>query len=216
MQHAVSWTVIPTRQYWEMNHLITERGGTSRAFGDQVRRIIFPCADGHIALMGVVNAREWGPLVEWLAGEGLADDLGDSSWQILAENAGPGTLTQAAMTDEELAHVYDILGRFFLTHGKAELAAEARGRGIMLMPVHTPRDLLEHPQLIARDFYRPLEHPELEQTLCYPGAPYRLSETPWQLRHRAPLIGEHNEAIYGGELGLSRAELAILMAAGAI
>jgi formyl-CoA transferase len=43
-----------------------------------------------------------------------------------------------------------------------------------------------------------------------------LSETPWQLRRRAPLIGEHNEAIYGGELGLSRAELAVLMAAGAI
>ena len=216
MQHALSWTVIPARQYWELNRLITERGGASRAFGDQVRRIIFPCADGHVALMGVMNAREWGPLVEWLAGEGLADDLGDATWRILVENAGPGTLTQAAVTDEELAHVYDVLGRFFLKHGKAELAAEARRRGIMLSPVHTPRDLLEHPQLIARDFYRPLEHPELGQTLCYPGPPYRLSETPWRLRRRAPLIGEHNEAIYGGELGLSRAELAVLMAAGAI
>jgi crotonobetainyl-CoA:carnitine CoA-transferase CaiB-like acyl-CoA transferase len=216
MQHALSWTVIPARQYWELNRLITERSGASRAFGDQVRRIIFPCADGHVALMGVMNVREWGPLVEWLAGEGLADDLSDASWRILVENAGPGTLTQAAVADEELAHVYDVLGRFFLKHGKAELAAEARRRGIMLLPVHTPRDLLGHPQLIARDFYQPLEHPELEQTLCYPGAPYRLSETPWQLRHRAPLIGEHNEAIYGGELGLSRAELAVLMAAGAI
>jgi benzylsuccinate CoA-transferase BbsE subunit len=216
MQHALSWTVIPARQYWELNRLITERSGASRAFGDQVRRIIFPCADGHVALMGAMNVREWGPLVEWLAGEGLADDLSDASWRILVENAGPGTLTQAAVTDAELAHVYDVLGRFFLKHGKAELAAEARRRGIMLLPVHTPRDLLGHPQLIARDFYQPLEHPELEQTLCYPGAPYRLSETPWQLRHRAPLIGEHNEAIYGGELGLSRAELAILMAAGAI
>jgi benzylsuccinate CoA-transferase BbsE subunit len=104
----------------------------------------------------------------------------------------------------------------FLKHTKAELAAEAQRRQIMLFPVHTPRDLLEHPQLIARDFFRPLEHPELEQTLCYPGAPYRLSETPWHLQHRAPLIGEHNDTIYGGELGLSRAELAVLMAAGAI
>jgi hypothetical protein len=30
------------------------------------------------------------------------------------------------------------------------------------------------------------------------------------------LIGEHNEAIYSGELGLSQAELAVLMAVGAI
>jgi benzylsuccinate CoA-transferase BbsE subunit len=216
MQHAVSWTIIPTRQYWDLNRLITERGGTSRAFGEQLRRIIFPCQDGHVAVMGVMNSREWGPMVEWLASEGMAEDLGEESWAILAEHAGPGPLTQAAVTDEELAHVYGVLSRFFLKHTKAELSAEARRRRMMLFPVHTAHDLLQHPQLAARDFFRLLEHPELGETLCYPGAPYHLSKTPWQLRRRAPLIGEHNEAIYGGELGLSRAELAVLMAAGAI
>jgi benzylsuccinate CoA-transferase BbsE subunit len=216
MQHAVSWTIIPTRQYWDLDRLIVERGGTSRAFGDQLRRIIFPCQDGHVAVMGVMNRREWGPMVEWLAGEGMAEDLTAASWAILAEHAGSDPLTQAAVTDEELAHVYSVLGRFFLKHRKAELAEEAQRRRIILFPVHTARDLLEHPQLIARSFFQPLEHPELRETLCYPGAPYRLSKTPWQLRRRAPLIGEHNEAIYGGELGLSRAELAVLMAAGVI
>ena len=216
MQHAVSWTIIPARQYWELNRLITERNGPWRAFGDQLRRIIFPCQDGHVALMGVINAREWRPMVEWLAGEGMAEDLTDESWRILAENAGPNPLTQAAVTDEELAHVYDILSRFFLKHTKAELSEEARRRRLMLFPVHTPRDLRGHPQLAAREFFRPLHHPELQATLPYPGAPYPLSETPWQLQRRAPLIGEHNEAIYGGELGLSRADLAVLMAAGAI
>ena len=216
MQHAVSWTIIPTRQYWELHRLIIERGGASRAFGDQLRRIIFPCLDGHVAVMGVMNAREWGPMVEWLSSECMVEDLTDASWAILAEHAGSDRLTQAAVTDEELAHVYDVLGRFFLKHTKAELAEQAQRRRIILFPVHTARDLLEHPQLIARNFFRPLEHPELGETLGYPGAPYRFSKTAWQLRRRAPLIGEHNEAIYGGELGLSRAELAVLMAAGAI
>jgi benzylsuccinate CoA-transferase BbsE subunit len=216
MQHAVSCTIMPTRQYWDLQRLITERAGAARAFGDQVRRIIFPCRDGYVALMGVTHAREWGPMVEWLAGAGMAEDLGDESWQILVENAGPGPLTQAALTDEELAHVYDVLGRFFLQHPKAALAEEAQRRGIMLFPVYSPADLLADGQLQAREFFIPLQHPELDRTLCYPGAPYRLSETPWQLRRRAPLIGEHNEVIYSGELGLSRAELAVLMAAGAI
>jgi benzylsuccinate CoA-transferase BbsE subunit len=216
MQHAVSWTMIPTRQYWDLNRLIIERGGTSRAFGDQLRRIIFPCQDGHVAVMGVMNAREWGPMVEWLCSEGMAEDLTGASWAILVEHAGPDPLTQAAVTNEELAHVYGVLGRFFLQHTKAKLAEEAQRRGIILFPVHTVRDLLEHPQLLARSFFQLLEHPELDETLCYPGAPYQLSETPWQLRRRAPLIGEHNAAIYSGELGLSRAELAVLLAAGAI
>jgi benzylsuccinate CoA-transferase BbsE subunit len=216
MQHAMSWAIIPTRQYWDLNRLIIERGGTSRAFGEQLRRIIFPCQDGHVAVMGVMNAREWGPMVAWLHGEGMAEALTDASWAILAEHAGPDPLAQAAVTDEELAYVYGVLGRFFMKHTKAELAAEARRRRIMLFPVHTARDLCEHPQLLARDFFQPLPHPELDETLCYPGAPYRLSKTPWHLRRCAPLIGEHNEAIYAGELGLSRAELAVLMAAGAI
>lgn len=216
MQHAVSWTILPTRQYWDLNRLIIERGGTARAFGDQLRRIIFPCQDGHVAVMGVMNAREWGPMVEWLASEGMAEDLTDASWAILVEHAGPGALTQAAVTEEELAHVYGVLSRFFLQHTKAELAEGAQQRRLILLPVHTARDLLEHPQLIARSFFQPLEHAELGETLCYPGAPYQLSHTPWQLRRRAPLIGEHNEAIYSGELGISQAELAVLMAAGAI
>jgi crotonobetainyl-CoA:carnitine CoA-transferase CaiB-like acyl-CoA transferase len=216
MQHAVSETIIPTRQYWDLDRLMIERGGTSRAFGDQPRRIIFPCRDGHVAVMGVMNSREWRSVVEWLASEGMADDLSDKVWAILVEHAGPGPLAQAAVTDAELAHVDAILSRFFLKHTKAELSEGARRRRIILFPVLTARDLLEHPQLAVRDFFQPLEHPELGETLRYPGAPYRLGETPWRLRRRAPLIGEHNEAIYGGELGLSRAELAVLMAAGAI
>jgi crotonobetainyl-CoA:carnitine CoA-transferase CaiB-like acyl-CoA transferase len=216
MQQAVAWTIIPTRQYWDLNRLLTERGGVARAFGDQLRRIIFPCQDGHVAVMGVMNAREWGPMVAWLASEGMAEDLSDESWALLVQHAGPGPLTQAAVTADELAHVYDVLGRFFLQHTKARLAEEAQRRRIVLFPVHTAHDLLAHPQLIARNFFRPLQHAELGETLRYPGAPYQLSKTPWRLQRRAPLIGEHNEAIYGGELGLSRAELAVLMAAGAI
>src|SRR5262249_26451620 len=39
------------------------------------------------------------------------------------------------------------------------------------------------------------EHPDLGMTLRYPGAPYVLSATPWQLRRRPPRLGEHNAEI---------------------
>jgi crotonobetainyl-CoA:carnitine CoA-transferase CaiB-like acyl-CoA transferase len=216
MQHTVAGAIIPTRQYWDRNGIITERGGGARAFGDQRRHIIFPCQDGYVALMGVMHAREWGPMVDWLASVGMAADLTEESWQILVDYAGPGSLTQAALSDEEWTHVNAVLTQFFLQHTQAELWAEAQRRRITLFPVATSHDLLNHPQLQARDFFVSVPHPELGEALSYPGAPYHLSETPWRLRRRAPLIGEHNEEIYSGELGLSRAELAVLMAAGAL
>jgi crotonobetainyl-CoA:carnitine CoA-transferase CaiB-like acyl-CoA transferase len=52
----------------------------------------------------------------------------------------------------------------------------------------------------------------LGQSLKYPGPPFRLSETPWRIVRRAPLIGEHNVEIYEKELGFSEEQLALLRA----
>jgi len=43
----------------------------------------------------------------------------------------------------------------------------------------------------------------------------KLTETPFRIRWRAPLIGEHNLEVYG-ELGLSREEITFLKSAGVI
>ena len=50
----------------------------------------------------------------------------------------------------------------------------------------------------------------------YPGAYAGLSETPCEVRRRPPKIGEHNEEIYMGELGVSRQELVDLVGAGVV
>ena len=52
--------------------------------------------------------------------------------------------------------------------------------------------------------------------LTYPGAPYRFGQTPWAIRRPAPHLGQHNEEIYGGRLGVSRQELLSLTQAGII
>lgn len=80
----------------------------------------------------------------------------------------------------------------------------------MLYPVATPKDMFEFDQLQVRGFWVELEHPELGDTITYPGIWGNLSETPIQIRRRAPLIGEHNKEVYGDELGLSDEELVIL------
>ena len=56
------------------------------------------------------------------------------------------------------------------------------------------------------------QHGELPQ----PGIAPRLSLTPGGVKHRAPTLGEHNQEIYGGMLGVSDAELEALASDGVI
>jgi crotonobetainyl-CoA:carnitine CoA-transferase CaiB-like acyl-CoA transferase len=57
-----------------------------------------------------------------------------------------------------------------------------------------------------------VDHP-LAGELTYPGPPFRLSATPGR-PGRAPLLGEHNEEILQGVLGLTRADLDVLTGEG--
>lgn len=103
-----------------------------------------------------------------------------------------------------------------MNHTKSELWNGAQEKGIQLYPVFTPTDMLEFPQLAIRQYWEEVEHPELGANIVYPGAFAELSEGSFKIRRRAPLIGEHNEEIYLGELGLSKEELVHLKQGGII
>ena len=69
---------------------------------------------------------------------------------------------------------------------------------------------LDDPQLRARGFFEPVEHPLVGEQE-YPGWPMRFSAGPdryW--RDPAPLLGQHTDAVLAGELGVDRDELARL------
>ncbi len=75
-------------------------------------------------------------------------------------------------------------------------------------------ELMEDPQYQSRGFFQQIDHP-VAGPLAYPGAPFRMRETPWRAG-RAPLLGEHNEEVYGNMLGLSKRDLARLRGNGVI
>jgi crotonobetainyl-CoA:carnitine CoA-transferase CaiB-like acyl-CoA transferase len=93
---------------------------------------------------------------------------------------------------------------------KTEIFEQGQERGLECAPVYTIPEVYDDPQLAHRGYWVDVEHPELERSFTYSGAPYLLSETPWSMRRRAPLIGEDNDSIYGDELGLDDDELANL------
>jgi crotonobetainyl-CoA:carnitine CoA-transferase CaiB-like acyl-CoA transferase len=103
-----------------------------------------------------------------------------------------------------------------MSHTKQELFDGAVARRILLFPVATPRDILHHPQLQARQYFQQVPHPELATTLTMLGPFVRSSVTPLRQRRLPPRLGEHNVEIYTQELGLQPGDLARLREAGVV
>lgn len=148
------------------------------------------------------------PLIKWMQEEGMSNEFLDTfDWK---------KPDFATILQEEMDKIEEPTSRFFMTKTKAELLEGAINKGVMLYPVSTTADMLEDPQLAARNFWVDVEHPELGTAITYPGAFGHCSETPPRISRRAPLIGEHNLEIYHDEMGISKEELTILKQAGVI
>ncbi len=192
---------------WDQNKSIQRRGEVSGFRQSQ----LWPCKDGYVAFSfwgGAMSVRYNVPLVKWMDSEGMADDfLRGLDWS---------TFSPRGMPQDVVNHIIESTTAFFLTHTKAELLEGAAKHGIQLYPASTPADILENPQLAARDFWTKIEHPELGITITYPGPFVKTSEASLRISRRAPLIGEHNIEIYEKELGISKEELIILKQGGII
>jgi len=89
------------------------------------------------------------------------------------------------------------------------------GAGVPCAPVHTVDQLLEHPQLRAREMVLRFAHEKLGE-LVIPGVVPKLSDTPGAVTRPGPTLGEHTTEVYRELLGLDDAELARLRADGVI
>jgi len=192
---------IPT---WELNHAILKREGSSMfGRGAKLRmRLLWRCKDGHItfALMGgKLGAKSNEVVARWIVDEGLAPEFFKKiDWR---------SLDIAKQTQEEQNRLEEVVARFFANHTKAELYRRANQEGVLLCPQSSCGDIVENEQLQARKFWVRVEHPELGESIIYPGPFLKASGTPLGIGRRAPLIGEHNEEVYRGELGLSEHEM---------
>lgn len=75
-------------------------------------------------------------------------------------------------------------------------------------------DLFRSKQYQVREFFRTVDHPATGP-VDYPGPLFRIDDLPWRI-DRAPLLGEHNETVLAGDLGLPKEEIVRLRGQGAI
>lgn len=207
IQQCVEWVTHRPHTVWDMNRELLRRGGRrmrTTAAGVTLTNV-WPCKDGAVGFYlfaGFLGKIRNPALVKWISSEDMSTKpLDKIDWE---------TFGWDEKTQDLADRLEEPIGKFFMKHTKQELYEGALERGIMLYPVATAKDILDNPQLKARNYWVEVVHPELNDTITYPGAWAKMSENPIVIRQRAPLIGEHNYEIYQGELGLSRHDLIIL------
>lgn len=153
---------------------------------------ILPCEDGYVGFFLPTQAH-WELLCALLGMPELRDK---------PEYATP------MMREERRDEVTAIIRSWLQGRLMEDVFHAAQELRLPLTIVPNPEQILSLPQHKAREYFVDIDHP-VAGRLKYPGAPFRLSETPWQAG-RAPLLGENNEEVYCGRLGYSKERLAKL------
>lgn len=214
MQECIVWTTMNATGTWDLLEKNIMRGAATHInpqTGLQTRSI-WPCKDGYVAFTLASGARATGSraLVRWMQQEGeVSTELLQMDW------ASFDLFTIKQDTYDQFSGEIDA---FFRTKTMAELYERAAREHMVLAPVFSPKEILESPQLQAREYFVELDHPELGQgvTLRYPGAFAKTSVASPRIQRRAPLVGEHNREIYCDELKVTSEQLVALTEAGII
>src|SRR5215469_7760800 len=199
MQEAVWPTLAASYDYYYRTGEIPPRTGNRQSGLNSAPYNVYAAADGHVAVH-VVTEAHFQNLLKAMGREDLADDLR------FATNAA-----RVAHMDETDALVEAWTCRL----PKMEVAARTKEYRIPCAPVRTAPEVMNDPHMHGRGMLARIDHPELGE-IVVPTTPLRLHGIDPVEAGPSPTIGQHNAEIYGGWLGLSRAELVELQETGVI
>ena len=158
---------------------------------------VTPVKDGYYEVITMVD-HQWNRFMEL---------LGDPAWQHDERLKNRWLAFQHVEALDAFWHPW------MAERTKAELMEIFGENHISFQPVHTIGEAAESEHLKAREFWAEIEHPEFDEPVRLPGAPYKLSESPWSIRRRPPLLGEHSAEVLS-EIGVGESELMRLRRAG--
>ncbi|MCS5637747.1 MAG: CoA transferase [Myxococcota bacterium] len=186
---------------WLDDGIIPRRVGTGLTAS--VPSGAYPCSDGRVYLM-VNRPAHWKALAAWIHEETGNEEVLDPLFE------GPSS---RRIEYRELLDLF--ISELTGLHTVQEIFHEGQRRHIAFTPFQTPESVAADPHLASRNYFVELDHPGVG-LLRYPGAPFRPEATPWAMSRPAPRVGEHNDEIFAGELGLGADTVRTLSQTGVI
>ncbi len=199
MQEAVYSTLASSFEYHFRTGKVPPRTGNRQAGLATAPYNVFAAADGHVAIH-VVTEAHWQKLLTAMGREDLRDD--------------PRFATMAARA-QNMAATEAVVSEWTSGLAKQEVFAATRRHRIPCAPVRTAPEVMNDPHMHARGMLERINHPEIGE-IVVPTTPLRLHGADKVATVPSPSIGQHNDDIYGGWLGLSARELADLRRGGVI
>jgi len=151
----------------------------------------------------------------------LAQVIGQPLFARFAELVGePALARDPRFADDDArgrngALLSERMGRWCAERTTADALAALERAQIPAGPVYSPEQALQDPHVRAAGLLRETDFPGLPIPAPISATPVRFSASPAGVRARAPLLGEHTDAILR-ELGYGPADLAELRAGGVI
>lgn len=195
VQESIAAILEMTFEYWPYMKMIATRLGQKPLQPVETMQ----CKDGYIYLC-CIEEHQW---------RGFVEIMGNPEW---ANEEIFGDRLKRALNWDALKV---FLEEWVSQQTVLDLYRKAQAKRVPFAPVSTMGDLLSNEHLRARGFFVEIAQP-VAGTHKYPGAPLKYHRTPWEIRMPAPTLGQHNDEIFGGRLGLSAAKISELKNKGVI
>jgi crotonobetainyl-CoA:carnitine CoA-transferase CaiB-like acyl-CoA transferase len=196
VQESVAAELEMTFEYWPYIRMIASRLGQKPLQPVE----IFECKDGGYIYVCCIEEHQWRAFI---------DLMGNPEWSTMEIF---GDRLQRGLNWDALK---PFIAEYVAEQTVLDLYRKAQARRIPFAPVSTMGDLINSEHLKARGFFVEIAHP-VAGVQKYPGAPVKFSRTPWEIRIPAPTLGQHNDEIFGRQLGLAPARLKELQGRGVI
>lgn len=116
---------------------------------------------------------------------------------------------------ENRAQIESIMEHWFVSHTLSDATDILMRHEVSFSPIYDIADIVNDPHFIERELLIQVDDEELGAVTMQNVVP-RFSETPGRVWRTGPGIGQHNDEVYGQELGLSAEQQAVLRESGVI